>query len=71
MVQTIGSVQLGIGSVTMEGLVNFNKKFVLRRTGYNGKAMTPIKKTMWNIMRYEKWMERKFGSALFRMKMGV
>ena len=53
MVQTHGSVQLSMGAASINGLINFTKKFVLCRTNEDGSPATAIKKSVQNIMRYK------------------
>ena len=54
MVQTHGSVQLSMGSATIEGLIRPMDKFTLRRTDSNGEKIKTIKKSAHAIMRYMK-----------------
>ena len=58
-VQTHGSVQLSMGSTVISGLINADKRFTLRRIDENGKGIPAIKKSVSDVLRYEKlWGEK-------------
>ena len=52
MIQTQGSVQLSMGSASIDGLIHFFKKFTLRRENEDGTKAPTIKKSVQGVMRY-------------------
>ena len=53
MAQKHGSVQLSIGSVNIDGLVKFSKKFLLYRTNEDGTQAPTIRNLVQHVLRYE------------------
>ena len=53
-VQTHGSVQLSMGSTIISGLINADKHFSLCRIDGNGNDIPAIKKSVGDVLCYEK-----------------
>ena len=53
MVQDAGAVQLSMGSANINGLVQFNKKYTLRRENADGTPAPTIRKSVQAVMRYQ------------------
>ena len=46
MVQDVGAVQLSMGSANINGLIQFNKKYTLRRENEDGTPAPTIRKSI-------------------------
>ena len=53
MVQDAGAIQLSMGSTNISGLIQFNKKYNLRRQNADGTPAPTIRKSIQAAMKYQ------------------
>ena len=70
MVQDADAVQLSIGSTNISGLIQFNKKYNMRRVNEDGTPAPTIRKSIQAVMRYQTLDEDNIWLAAIRRSGG-